>query len=631
MIDTAFITKFSGEVKKKFAGVQQIEIVEHLLYYILKEKSLEQHIFSLSSAFLLNDSLFNFISNTFPEKLSLENVISVYEGLIDSNQKKNNGITFTPSFIADYICEYALRKSAAGKRVKIIDPSCGGGVFLLRAIKVLKKHYCLSAREIIENNLFGIDIVQDNVLVSKLILLAACILEGTYVTDIKINLLCVDSLQSDWSSLFGSNFDAVVGNPPYVNPHDLDKKVVSFLKHNFSTTSHGTTNIFYAFVEKGMRYVAQNGALCYIVPNNFITINAAGPFRDFLTRNQYISFLVDFTENMLFAPTRTYNAIIGLDHTQKDKLSYIKIPKTPTDQIEDILHISKSETIDYSDLDNEHRWALLTDVEKKNIAAIEGQWSSIKKYIKTGIATLRDGCYLIDEVVNGGFVKRVADTIFYIEPEIVRPIYKVSEITPGVPAEQSKRFIIFPYRKNKAGKQEIIPEKEFKESFPQAYACLFAQKDILDQRDKGKENPAGWYAYGRAQGINFYGKKILYPTFTNFPKFQLVPDPNALFCNGYAIFESEDVPSDVLVKILNSSVMDYYMKMTSYPIEGGYMCYQKKYIERFSIPYLTEADFCFIRENNAQDLINVFLEKKYNLTPCASFIGKKRKRACLGY
>ena len=613
MIDTAFITKFSSEIKKKFADVRQTTIVEHLLYFILKQNSLEQHISSVNPEFSLSDSLFTYISSVFPAELSLENVISVYEGLIDSNKKKNNGITFTLSFIADYICEYAIQKSTVGERAKIIDPACGGGIFLLRAIGVLKKYYKHTTREIIENNLYGIDIIPDNVLVSKQVLITSCILERTPVTNIKLNLLCADSLQSDWISLFGTNFDAVVGNPPYVNPHDLDKKVVSFLKHNFSTTSHGTTNIFYAFVEKGMHYVRQNGALCYIVPNNFITINAAGPFRDFLTSNQYISFLVDFTENMLFSPTRTYSAIIGLDHAQKSVLSYIKIPKTPVGQIKNVLKTSKQETINYADLDNEHRWALLTDAEKKNIAAIEGQWNSIKKYIKTGIATLRDGCYLIDDVIEGKFIKQVNDEIFYIEPEIVRPIYKVSEIAPGVPAEQSKRFIIFPYRKNHTGKQEIIPETDFKNSFPQAYACLLAQKDILDQRDKGKANPAGWYAYGRTQGINFYGKKILYPTFTNFPKFQIVPDPGALFCNGYAIFESEDIPSEVLVKILNSSIMDYYMKMTSYPIEGGYMCYQKKYIERFSIPFLTEEDLTFIRKNDDQNLINDFLEKKYKL------------------
>lgn len=88
MIDTAFITKFSSEIKKKFADVRQTTIVEHLLYFILKQNSLEQHISSVNPEFSLSDSLFTYISSVFPAELSLENVISVYEGLIDSNKKK---------------------------------------------------------------------------------------------------------------------------------------------------------------------------------------------------------------------------------------------------------------------------------------------------------------------------------------------------------------------------------------------------------------------------------------------------------------------------------------------------------------------------------------------------------------
>jgi adenine-specific DNA-methyltransferase len=41
---------------------------------------------------------------------------------------------------------------------------------------------------------------------------------------------------------------------------------------------------------------------------------------------------------------------------------------------------------------------------------------------------------------------------------------------------------------------------------------------------------------------------------------------------------------DVVQKILNSCVMDYYVTKTSVSIEGGYPCYQKNFIEKFTIP-----------------------------------------------
>ena len=84
--------------------------------------------------------------------------------------------------------------------------------------------------------------------------------------------------------------------------------------------------------------------------------------------------------------------------------------------------------------------------------------------------------------------------------------------------DNSKRFIIFPYVKNKHG-YTLIDENVFKSVYPLTYLCLSLQKDKLDSRDKGKRNPQGWYAYGRTQGLNKYGKKLLFPTFSNNPKF----------------------------------------------------------------------------------------------------------------
>lgn len=51
------------------------------------------------------------------------------------------------------------------------------------------------------------------------------------------------------------------------------------------------------------------------------------------------------------------------------------------------------------------------------------------------------------------------------------------------------------------------------------------QRKDLDSRDKGKGARQGWYAYGRTQGLNKYGKKLLFPTFANKPKFMYLNEP----------------------------------------------------------------------------------------------------------
>jgi hypothetical protein len=91
-----------------------------------------------------------------------------------------------------------------------------------------------------------------------------------------------------------------------------------------------------------------------------------------------------------------------------------------------------------------------------------------------------------------------------------------------------------------------------------------------------------------------------------------VDDELSLFCNGYAVFENDQVSLNLLLKVLNSKVMEYYVKNTSYPIEGGYYCYQKKYIERFSLPKLSKDEELQIITGD-QDFVDSFLLKKYAL------------------
>ena len=91
-----------------------------------------------------------------------------------------------------------------------------------------------------------------------------------------------------------------------------------------------------------------------------------------------------------------------------------------------------------------------------------------------------------------------------------------------------------------------------------------------------------------------------------------VDDEYALFCNGYGIFENDYLELDELMPILNSKIMRYYVSNTSYAIEGGYYCYQKKYIERFSLPYFNEEERLILRTSE-QDVVDEMLLEKYNI------------------
>ena len=135
-----------------------------------------------------------------------------------------------------------------------------------------------------------------------------------------------------------------------------------------------------------------------------------------------------------------------------------------------------------------------------------------------------------------------------------------------------------------------------------------------------------FYSYGRTQGLNRTGVKLYTPTFSKYPRFIVDLNEDSLFTNGYGIFFREKTDSlfdsnpiseienlDVIQKILNSEVMNYYITATSVAIEGGYPCYQKNFIEKFTIPYLEQSQIDELRELDSPDDINMYLENIYNI------------------
>ena len=121
------------------------------------------------------------------------------------------------------------------------------------------------------------------------------------------------------------------------------------------------------------------------------------------------------------------------------------------------------------------------------------------------------------------------------------------------------------------------------------------------------------------------------PTFSKHPRFLFVPEEEAYYTNGYGIYFSKDFSKKntlfddlvhsmskeenilIVQKILNSIVMDYYVTATSISIQGGFPCYQKNFIERFTIPEFTAEEITLLKSLSQKEEIDTFLIEKYQL------------------
>jgi adenine-specific DNA-methyltransferase len=550
---------------------------------------------------------------------SIKELESYLELIIPISDRKLNGAFFTPGYIVGFIINEIQPKENEAN----LDPSCGCGAFLVGLIDYYKRRFDKPIQKIVKENIFGSDILEYNIHRAKLILTIYALQYGEHLMESDFNFYHQDSLRAEWRQ----QFDNIIGNPPYVKFQDLSDENRSYLANQWTTVEGGTFNLYFAFFELGYKLLKPTGKLGYITPNNYFTSLAGEALRRFFQQQKCVTRIIDFNHKKVF-DAQAYTAITFLNKQQNEAITYDRIKEDSPELF--LSHANGSPN--YLESLNVKKWRLLKTDEQQNIKVIETIGFPIGKLfdICVGIATLKDEVFFIDgnKKKNDYFLKTTENGIFQIEKQIVRPVYKISDFKTQEEVEENTRKIIFPYQIKKGTATPII-EDEFKKRFPKCYEYLLSEKETLSFRDKGKFNFEPFYVWGRTQGLTRTGKKILNPTFSQHPRFLLIEEEDAYFTNGYGLYfkgqgadglfsdqinpicKVENI--DVVQKILNSVVMDYYVNKTSISIEGGYPCYQKNFIENFTIPELTESDIDTIRSLSDKLVIDEYLIDLYQL------------------
>jgi adenine-specific DNA-methyltransferase len=550
---------------------------------------------------------------------SIKELENYLELLIPLGDRKLNGAFFTPDYIIDFIIHEIQPKESD----KNLDPSCGCGAFLIGLVDYYKRTFNKSVKDIVKENIYGSDILAYNIQRAKLLLTIYALQLGEILEDEDFNLFHQDSLKANWSM----QFDNIVGNPPYVKFQDLSDENRAYLVDNWTTVEGGTFNLYFAFFELGYKLLKRTGQLGYITPNNYFTSLAGEAIRKYFQQKKCVSRIIDFSHKKVF-DAQTYTALTFLNKRENDAILFDRIKEGYTP---DTFLAKANGSPNYLKDLNYKKWRLLKTDEQATIKAIENKGTPIGKLfdICVGIATLKDEVFFVECIEKDDFyIKTTEKGIFLIEKEATKPVYKISDFKSQNDVENNTRRIIFPYTV-KQGVANAISEEEFKHKFPKCYHYLCTEKADLLARDKGKVKFEPFFAWGRTQGLTKSGKKILSPTFSQFPRFLVVEESDAFFTNGYGIFFREEQKGDlfaetvnpitkvenidVVQKILNSHWMHYYVSKTSVSIEGGYPCYQKNFIEKFTIPELSEEDIKTLRFMSDKQEIDEFLGEKYQI------------------
>jgi predicted type IV restriction endonuclease len=248
----------------------------------------------------------------------------------ETGKRKKMGIYYTPSYIVDYIVKNTVGEYIRGRsideilNVKILDPACGSGSFLIRAFREvcnvieskLKngeksekwatfKNYSgrlnLSQKTtILINCIFGVDLDEKAVELAQLNLLLKLLDDETRETkklllpNMKDNIKCGNSLIDDrkvagdkafnWHAQFPDifrqgRFDVVIGNPPY--GAKLNEQEREFISKKFDY-SKSYKNTALVFIEKSLDLLEQDGYFGMIVPKSIAFSQLWEPGRELI-------------------------------------------------------------------------------------------------------------------------------------------------------------------------------------------------------------------------------------------------------------------------------------------------------------------------------------------------------------
>ncbi len=259
--------------------------------------------------------------------------------------RKEQGIYYTPSYIVDYIVKNTVGEFIKThtpdeiRKVRILDPSCGSGSFLIRAYKELENYWKQNSDfaqltldseefyskkvEILKNNIFGVDLDPKAVEIAQLNLLLQISEKKQRLpllqTNIKVgNSLIDDPSVSDkafkWEEEFPEimktgGFDIIIGNPPYGKGIEGELKFLNL---------KGINDTYTAFMVKAKHLLKKKGILGFIVPVSWQTGERYIAFRkeilSELSPIKVVNLPFDTFED---AYVDTCIAIFTKDHTEK--------------------------------------------------------------------------------------------------------------------------------------------------------------------------------------------------------------------------------------------------------------------------------------------------------------------------
>jgi tRNA1(Val) A37 N6-methylase TrmN6 len=593
------------------------------------------------------------------------------------SKRKKDGVFYTPQYITKYIVENTVGKLCSNKKeelgiveeeyfsdkkrqistkkslldkletyrdwlkgITICDPACGSGAFLSAALQFLKSEHQLINEmqakvtgggiafayfdnDILENNLYGVDINEESIEIAKLALWLRTAQPNRKLSSLNNNIKCGNSLISDptiagekafnWEQEFPEvfekgGFDIVIGNPPYVQLQSMGKMSDIYAQCGYQVYNK-SADLYCLFVERGYSILKEGGLQSYIMPNKWMLSAYGKELRRFLATTN-LQQIINFGDVQFFEGAAT---IVCIFVTQKGGI------------YTDVQALSLNNKTYHGDFANEvmaglelyphdefgdGEWSIQPRIHL-NILKKMKNGTPLKKMpinIYRGILTGYNDAFYIDEKTRQQLITEDPKSV-----DLIKPLLRGRDILAWY-SSNNEQYQINPHN---GIQSKNLPPINIDEYFSIKQHLDKYYDKLAKRYDKGVTP----YNLRHCDYIDDFSKpKIIYPNMTSV--FPFAYDEQGYMGNDKTFIitaQDESINLKYLTAIFNSKLCKLWIWYNCPELLGGTREIRKVYFENFAIPdcgnqqeFIKLADLAITLHKELHIKRSRFLKRLYN-------------------